>query len=63
MEYGAVRLAERVDKRRAGPGPEEGRVRALLEDPDDLLVLMMSSRAISRAVVMFVKREKENPRS
>ena len=49
-----------MDKRRAGPGPEEGRARPRLEDPEDcLLVLMMSSKAISKAVVMFVERKRE----
>ena len=54
-------MAERLDKRRAGPGPEEGRARPRLEDPEDcLLVLMMSSKAISKAVVMFVERERDS---
>ena len=52
-----------MDKRRAGPGPEEGRARPRLEDPEDcLLVLMMSSKAISKAVVMFVERKRERER-
>ena len=56
-------MAERLDKRRAGPGPEEGRARPRLEDPEDcLLVLMMSSKAISKAVVMFVERKRERER-
>ena len=54
-------MAERLDKRRAGPGPEEGRARPRLEDPEDcLLVLMMSSKAISKAVVMFVERKRDS---
>lgn len=47
--YGAVRLPERLGMRRAGPGPERP---LKFPDPDFLLVLMRSSRVISRPADM-----------
>jgi hypothetical protein len=46
--------------RRAGPGPgAEALLRPLAPDPDCLLLLMISSRAMSKAVDMFLEREEK----
>lgn len=51
--YGAARLAARLGRRRAGPGPEARPRPLVLAREDFLLFLIISSRVISKAADMF----------
>ena len=63
-EYGVIRLAPRLGRRRAGPGPEpRPRPLALPPPPDRLLFLMRSSRDMSKALDMLEPTSKRSWRS